>query len=163
MKTAIDVQVAGIDFDDDAHMAAIGSSLLDCGFAKINGITIMTVFSDQHPLDDTIAAICKLELIPGARAVRVYLDLVNTAQIAHRVGLTRKSIRNWSHQSGFPEPAAVVGNSNVWVWHEVETWLMNRKGYGYLSPLRPPTKQAVADINMYIASRCELDEIAESL
>lgn len=154
MMTAIDIQIAGVDFDDDAQMDAIMASLSDCSFSRIDGIAIMTVFSKNRPLDDAVAAIRRLESVPGARAVRVYLDLVDATQIAHRVGLTRKPIRKWSRQEGFPEPVAVTGKSSVWAWSEVEIWLTDRKGY--FSPLKPPTAQDVADINVYIAAIREL-------
>ena len=153
MTTAIDIQVVGIDIDDDTQMDAVMESLPDCSFAEIDGITIMTVFSEVRPLDDTLTAIRKLGTIPGARAVRVYADLVNMPQIAHRLGLTREAIRKWSHQDGFPEPVAVTnlgkrGRSSVWAWSEVATWLTAHKFY---SPsLEAPTVQDVADINAHI-------------
>jgi hypothetical protein len=51
-------------------------------------------------------------------------DLVNSAQIAERLGIAhRESVVKWRQRHPeFPEPALHVGKVMLWSWPEVRAW-----------------------------------------
>ncbi len=51
--------------------------------------------------------------------------LVGAHEIATRAGVKRPQvIHDWRHRHPeFPQPLTTIGNSLVWDWRDVETWL----------------------------------------
>jgi predicted DNA-binding transcriptional regulator AlpA len=63
---------------------------------------------------------------------RLYLDLVNQAEIAARTGKTRAAVSNWvSGQrlagNAFPKPYAFASGA-LWAWADVNEWLRRTTG-----------------------------------
>lgn len=53
-------------------------------------------------------------------------DLVSSAEIARRAGVSREAVRLWhasARRQDFPRALTHVGKSEVWSWQEVVTWL----------------------------------------
>lgn len=57
-------------------------------------------------------------------------EVATQQQIADRLGRACGTVRNWRWDppDGFPEPVAVVGQSPVWVWGDVEWWARHVRG-----------------------------------
>lgn len=51
-------------------------------------------------------------------------DLVGTAEIAERLGLSNLNlVHDWRRRyEDFPEPIAMVSSVHVWLWTEIRTW-----------------------------------------
>jgi predicted DNA-binding transcriptional regulator AlpA len=49
-------------------------------------------------------------------------ELVISADIAKRLGLTRQRIHVLANRSGFPPPLGKLGRSSVWHWASIERW-----------------------------------------
>lgn len=75
-----------------------------------------------------MSAIAAVESVLGRGSVmRVEPDeLVWAAEIAHRLGRTRQSVRLLMHgkrgPGGFPRPAATATRNPLWRWSEVADW-----------------------------------------
>lgn len=76
----------------------------------------------------------------GIRVRQLVPDLVTSAEIARRAGVTRQAVSKWPDESGpldrFPLPYAPTGSGPVWLWGEVNEWL-RRKGKEYDSFCQP--------------------------
>lgn len=55
------------------------------------------------------------------------MDLVGSAEIADRLGLTQSRINQLAIKSGFPTPVAELKGGRVWEWSAVEEWAASRE------------------------------------
>jgi hypothetical protein len=92
----------------------------------------------------------------GARVRRVVPDdLVNANAIAERSGKTRQAVRLWhlgERGEGFPAPKAIVGQSPVWSWVDVASWLHRR---GEIGADEVEIAMVIAKINKEIEATAE--------
>jgi predicted DNA-binding transcriptional regulator AlpA len=62
----------------------------------------------------------------GARVLRMYLDLVNKAEIAARCGVSRPTVGEWAAKKGpvtaFPDELT-WSTGPLWAWGDVNEWL----------------------------------------
>jgi hypothetical protein len=90
--------------------------------------------------------------LPAATPYRVARELVNTSEIADRIGVSRQAVRNWSsgerRDGSFPPPMDVVGDQKVWEWGTVNAWL--RFNLGLDDGLFYPSPWELGEIDAYI-------------
>lgn len=146
MTTEVTLQVEPIDFDDpviDATVAALDGYM----FARIGGVATVTVFSENSPAMDAIAAIRDLRQ-HGIHVVRVKEDPVNAPEIALRSHVSRQAVAKWIERDDFPAAFASLGGQRLWHWAHVLEWLKDVKGMPFDEEL--PDDKAVAEINSFI-------------
>lgn len=152
MTVEVQLQIANIDLRDPEIVQAIHDYLSDYSFAKMSGITTMTVFSEGNVVADVSRAVrCARHC--GIAVLGVYEDRVNANDIARRVGgVSREGVRKWTHDPSFPLPRTASdnerGSSHLWDWAEVNVWLKEHKGIDLDEEL--PTRKQVAAINAHI-------------
>ena len=63
---------------------------------------------------------------PGVKIEHVSEDLVNTSEIAFRLGVSREAVRTWTNgargPSDFPPHRAIIGGQKIWAWATVYAW-----------------------------------------
>lgn len=53
-------------------------------------------------------------------------DLVGIAEIAARARVTKDAVQQWRRRDlGFPVPEVTLAATPVWVWSDVERWLLD--------------------------------------
>jgi hypothetical protein len=83
-------------------------------------------------------------------------DLVNTSEIAKRIGRTRQAATQYIEGSrgpgGFPQPMGAVGDGQrIWDWGSVVAWLA-RSGLPHDPEYHPP-RQVLVVFNTWLAQR----------
>ena len=122
------VQVLGLDIENEDQLAQL----------RNRKMTIVPFFSDALILLGVEIAATSPEIALGdfksflsknASDIiikRIDLDLVSLSQIATRLDVTREAVRLWANgerRDGFPKPFTSAGQSLLWVWSEVFSWL----------------------------------------
>jgi predicted DNA-binding transcriptional regulator AlpA len=51
------------------------------------------------------------------------LDLMGTAEIRQRLGLSKQRVHQIVNQKGFPDPVARVSGITIWLTADVEAWI----------------------------------------
>lgn len=132
MITAVTLQVAGVDIQDDATASLLGEHFADLLWACVDGLVTCTVYLDGGDITAQVTQVARAieHRISGASVIRVHRDLVTQSDIASRVGVSREAVRKWSQRSReprFPAPFDTVGAvgrpSKVWQWADVVPWL----------------------------------------
>lgn len=60
-------------------------------------------------------------------------DLVTLHDIAKRSGVSLQAVANWAARDlGFPDPVRDEPRSRLWLWPDVERWLIDNKRQRYL-------------------------------
>lgn len=150
----IELEYEGVDLEDfevAARLCAVPSFL----WSRSNGVTIVSASQyaangiDAAGIVRATIADALRGVAPNARPTRMKPDLVNTADIAERAGVSRETPRLWAEArrgpGSFPRPHTIVGRSNVWVWSEVHQWL--RSHYRLGENIAYPTEVEAARIN----------------
>lgn len=92
------------------------------------------------------------ERLPSARPVMVDRGLVNTTDVADRLGVSRETVRKWvlaqRRHGRFPQPVGWPGDQKVWEWGTVNAWLELNLGLG--DGLSYPSHYEFADIDTHI-------------
>lgn len=117
--------VADFDLDDDFQNAAIEAFDYVAVVGRTAGITQVDVEIEAESAERALARVIADLRGIGVTTRRVDLDLVNTSEIADRLGKSRETVRLWStggRRQGFPTPYAVVADSQVWAWSDVYNW-----------------------------------------
>lgn len=119
--------VDGLDLDDEYQNA--GLECLNCEVlaSRSSGRTTL-----DFEIEAPSPAEAVLRAVNGCRSVnvtvlRIDLDLVGISDIAERADASRETARLWStgeRRAGFPEYFTSVGDSKVWVWSDVHSWLL---------------------------------------
>jgi predicted DNA-binding transcriptional regulator AlpA len=65
-------------------------------------------------------------------------DLVGTADIARRLGVTRQRVGQLRQRGDFPAPVARLGLGQLWRWSEVDAWATTWRR----RPGRPPKNES---------------------
>lgn len=153
----------------DVGNAATLDSLFEAGcddatFGEVDGVA----FADFTRRADSLAAGIEGAIrdvrrgAPGAEILRVEPDdLVTAADIAHRLGRTRESVRllisGARGQGGFPPPVShLKARGRLWRWAEVSAWC--REALGTTAP--------AADTSVFVAAlndALELSKLAPRL
>jgi hypothetical protein len=99
---------------------------------------------------EAVAAVIRSVDRIGLRALRVVTsDWVTAAEIAHRVGRSRETVRLWAAArigpGGFPPPLNPGSATMYWSWAEVLPWLRTRMNFDL--PDEEPTLVA-ADLTL---------------
>jgi hypothetical protein len=128
------------------------------GMASLNdGQTIATLFfndvSECEKLHLVLhEAVCGLHSA-GFEVIGLDFDLVNTTEIADRIGRTRQTVRQYVDglrgPGGFPAPLGVPGGVRVWDWGSVNEWLREFEESG--DPEYHPTREFIAEFNASVA------------
>lgn len=86
-------------------------------------------------------------------------DLVTTADVAHRVGMSRETARLWAvgqmGPGGFPPPVNPRRETTFYAWSEVLPWLRERKDMDL-----PEEEPALVAANLAIRLRALLPRLA---
>jgi hypothetical protein len=89
----------------------------------------------------------------GFEVTGLDFDLVNTTEIADRIGRTRQTVRQYVDglrgPGGFPAPLGVPGGVRVWDWGSVNEWLRGFDESG--DPEYHPTREFIAAFNASVA------------
>lgn len=134
MTIAVPLRVQGLDLDDDDTLAVIAESFSDVEWSIMDDITIGTVFlTSSDPVCEALGVARRLtHKFAGVRVPRVHTELVSIPDIAHRVGVSRETVRTWVEKlrgvEDFPEPLDSVGGgargaTRVWAWSDIADWL----------------------------------------
>jgi|GEM_PF-2857800 len=97
----------------------------DGAIAARDGQVFVTVDVDT---DDVVkAALVAVDQLAGMglQALRIDRDLVDSSEIASRLGRSRQNVQQWAtgaRQEDFPAPAASIGGKRVWEWADVVQW-----------------------------------------
>lgn len=122
-----------------------------------DGLTIATLFFDGVSACDKLHAL----LHDAVRDLRVAdfevtgldFDLVNTTEIADRIGRTRQTVRQYVDgvrgPGQFPAPLGAPGGVRVWDWGSVNEWLRAFDESG--DPEYHPTREFIAAFNASVA------------
>ncbi|WP_143448517.1 hypothetical protein [Kineosporia sp. A_224] len=119
--------------------------------------TLVTMTSEgASALAAAKAAVGRLERL-GFVVRRLYEDYVTRSEIARRAGVTPQAVGLWarserrnSNAPPFPEPCNFAGNSELWLWHDINGWLSHlAKGDG----LKHPTWVDYVLTNEWLLSR----------
>ncbi len=150
MTIEVNLQVKPLDFDDPQVQDTL-DALNDYGWAVVNGITLMTVFSDGDPVSDCVQAL-RCARARNIEVVRVFDEQVNHGEIARRVGgFSREAVRKWSQNPSFPLAVGSGGGdrpSPQYRWAEVLQWLEEVKGIEMDEHL--PDEKTITAINAHI-------------
>lgn len=149
MQYKIPLVVDGLDLDDASVVSAIATDrdLSELMWTRVSGRTLATLFVDEHPvIRASEAALAVRAAFPWSCVLRVDRDIVGTAEIADRAGVTGEAVRLWvAGRRGpghFPAPVGATGGggkgaSKLWFWGDVNAWLATSyelgDGYRYLS------------------------------
>lgn len=117
--------VDGFDLDDEFRNAMLETFGYVAVIGRTAGITQLDVEIEAEAADRAVARVVADLRGIGVTARRVDLDLVNTTDIAERLGKSRETVRLWAtgeRRQGFPVPHAIVGDSQVWAWADVHAW-----------------------------------------
>lgn len=126
-----------------------------------DGQIIATLFFDDVSECDKLHALLHdavRELrVAGFDVVGLDFDLVNTTEIADRIGRTRQTVRQYADgllgPGGFPAPLGVPGGVRVWDWGSVNEWLRGFDERG--DPEYRPTREFIAEFNASVRlARC---------
>ena len=133
------VAVLGLDLDSEFQNA--GLECLDyvavagrtSGIAQVD--VKITSQSAVSAVDRVVSDLRGLNISPR----RLELDLVNTSDIAERLGKNRETVRLWvqgERRGGFPPAYAIISASPVWAWADVHEWAAeNGLGVDTLTPV----------------------------
>lgn len=152
MTVQVQLQIANVNLRDPEMAQIIHDNLSDYSFAKMSGITTLTVFSDGNVVADVSRAV-RCARHHGIEVLGVYEDRVNANDVARRIGgVSREGVRKWTLDPTFPLPRTASdndrGSSHRWDWAEVNAWLKANKGIDLDEEL--PTRKQVAAINAHI-------------
>lgn len=50
------------------------------------------------------------------------VDVVDVAEIAHRLGVRRQTVHQWRHRDVLPDPDWPLDVGPVWLWDTIERW-----------------------------------------
>jgi len=135
--------VASGVLDDASIDALFEAGCGDATFGDADGV-VTAMFSRESPTltEAVMSAIAAVESVLGRGSVmRVEPDeLVWAAEIAHRLGRTRQSVRLLIDAKrgpgGFPRPAAAATRNPLWRWSEVADWFERYEGQAVADPER---------------------------
>ena len=89
----------------------------------------------------------------GFEPTGLEFDLVNTTDVADRIGRTRQTVRQYADgvrgPGEFPVPLGVPGGVRVWDWGSVNEWLRSFDESG--DPEYHPTRNFIAEFNASLA------------
>lgn len=138
--------VASGVLDDASTDALFEAGCGDATFGDAGGVvTAMFARESSTMTEAVMSAIAAVEGVLGRGSVmRVEPDeLVWAAEIAHRLGRTRQSVRLLIDAKrgpgGFPKPAAAATRNPLWRWSEVADWFERYEG----QPVADPERSAV--------------------
>lgn len=122
-----------------------------------DGQTIATMFfEDVNECDKLRAllvdAVRELEAA-GFKVIGLDFDLVNTTDVADRIGRTRQTVRQYVDglrgPGRFPAPLGSPGGVRVWDWGSVNEWLRAFDQSG--DPEYHPTREFITEFNASVA------------
>ncbi len=138
--------VASGTLDDHSTDALFEAGCGDATFGDNAGVVTAMFAREGRTLTEAVmSAITAVEGVLGRGSVmRVEPDeLVWAAEIAHRLGRTRQSVRLLIDAKrgpgGFPKPAAAATRNPLWRWSEVADWFERYEGH----PVTDPERSAV--------------------
>jgi hypothetical protein len=154
--------VKGADIQTDEALNALYESGCDDATVGSSGGVQYLDFDREAPsyAEAVSSAIDTVEkAIPGATVARVLPDdFVTLAEIAHRTGRTRESVRLLSigerGPGDFPPPAARVEQRNrLWRWAEVASWFSTHldEAPTHASEVAQPALNGLLDLREAIA------------
>jgi predicted DNA-binding transcriptional regulator AlpA len=127
----VTLRVSGIDLDDARTIDTLGAKFPHLVWQG-EGVDLTLSFgvSEANAPAEVLEQVRTLQAaIPGFEAVRTDRDVVSTADIAARVGVSREAARKWGKETDFPTPCGTVsGNMRLWLWTDVLTWLDDSRG-----------------------------------
>lgn len=115
-------------FDLDSEFQNAGLECLDYAvvLSKTSGVTYADAeIEAPSPVDAVLRFHADLRSI-NASIRRIDLDLVTITDIAERINKTRETVRLWAtgaRRQGFPNHFGQAGESLVWAWADVHSWL----------------------------------------
>jgi hypothetical protein len=126
------------------------------GMASSDGQTIATLFfgvSDCDKLHVLLHDAVRDLRGAGFEVVGLDFDLVNTTEIADRIGRTRQTVRQYVDglrgPGQFPAPLGAPGGVRVWDWGSVNEWLRAFDESG--DPEYHPTREFITEFNASVA------------
>ena len=125
--------VDGFDVDSDDHIEALIAGCDLEAYPAFDGTRTRITF--VVPAEDGFAALREaadaldLPSVPGLSVRTVEPDLVNSHDIANRVGRTASSVRQLADgrrgPGDFPEHLTTIGKGvRIWQWHDVFYWML---------------------------------------
>lgn len=109
----------------DPRVASVEGDL-DAVFERHGDLCLVTVSVEgTSAYSAGVEGVCRLGAA-GFTVLRSYPDLVNRAEIAERLDVTRQAVGNWARGErlssiSFPTPVHLATNG-LWLWADVVTW-----------------------------------------
>lgn len=129
--------VDGLEVNDDEQVDRLYTDEFVLVPAAADGVTTLDVEVEAASGEDALKIfydhICQVE---GITVERIDEDLVNTTEIAVRLGVSRETPRTWAAPESvvgipFPKHRTVVGSSGkpqrLWCWADVYAWAATTK------------------------------------
>ena len=142
----------------EAAIDALYDSELDCfvatDFDERHTVTVTGTGSDA--VDATKAMLTRLHSL-GIEVEFVQHDLVNRAEIAERLGVSRSLVSQWVRgaKGHAPFPAGFSDAAGgIWLWGDVARW-RREGGFATLGGLDHPTRAQLDELNDYIRTGCQ--------
>jgi hypothetical protein len=120
--------------------------------SSTDGQTVATLFfdvKDCESLQVLLHDVVRDLRADGFLVSGLEFDLVNTTEIADRIGRTRQTVRQYVDgvrgPGHFPVPLGSPGGVRVWDWGSVNEWLRSFDGSG--DPEYFPTREFITEFN----------------
>jgi hypothetical protein len=154
MEYFIEIVFEGINLDDPETDDALSRAEI-AGLTRLDDrfISVGAGIIAEDAQSAAAVLIANLhEALPAAQPYRVARDLVNTSEIADRIGVSRQTVRNWCTgerlDGSFPPALDVVGDQKIWEWGTVNAWL--RFNMGLDDGLFYPSPWELGEMDAYI-------------
>lgn len=92
------LSVTGLSLDDDEVLEVLGAALGDVTWTGVDDrvLAVLHIGPDEDPVATAVQLARRVaRAVPGAAVAGVDQDLVNTSDIARRVGASREAVRLW--------------------------------------------------------------------
>lgn len=157
MTFKVNLVIEGVDILSDDFDESPAAEFQDVQWQSVAGVTLACLYTEGDPVADACTFTRRLEYADAGRVTRVFDELVNLSEIAHRLDVTRQTVRFWAEGTrgpgDFPIPDHAHGQHGskgpmkVWRWADVNCWLANLgldDGLDYL------TRRQVIEVDSHI-------------
>lgn len=122
---------------------------------RMGRIAVSVYEESDSGIDAAMALIEQLEAI-GFSIKRVDPDLVDAAEVATRLGVTRQAVSLWAKGSrgdSFPHPVGFPSGKRIWAWGQITEWA-HESGKAFDEPTVPALSlDEAALVDAYLARR----------
>jgi hypothetical protein len=126
---SFEVIVTDLDLDNLDQMDRLFSETMVLIPADQDGVTSVSVEVETSSGDEAFALFLRhlRNAAPEVKVERIDPDLVNTTEIAVRLGATRETVRTWALRERradqlFPAHHTICSAQKLWLWPDIHAW-----------------------------------------